>query len=162
MKITTGPLIRCWRPIKNWMDMHCVLEILLFIFFNVLLNGTDITTDFLTFLDLQPINTWWAGLTLSWMFFPILAQIIIFIVENIKALWKGRKVEKHGHFKHIFFHFPFFLPLRNLFLAYRLYKLGVEPKNSAKVEAINREAAKACLHESYFEAGGQATRGVYL
>ena len=159
---TTGPLIGCWRPIKNWMKKHSVVQILLFIFFNVLLNGTDITTDFLTFLDLQPINTWWAGLTLSWMFVPFLAQIIIFTVENIKALKKGRTVEKHGHFKHIFIHFPFVLPLRNLYQARMLYKLGVDPKNSAAVEAIKREAAKASLHESYYEAGGQANRGVYL
>ena len=64
--------------------------------------------------------------------------------------------------KDLLLHFPFVLPLRNLGLAYRLYKLNFgmsdfDTKDWAEVEAIQKMVAKDGLTESFFESGPQAS-----
>ena len=151
-----------------------MLKLLKFIFFNFVLPLSDVGTDFSTFLSLKDDGqAWWANLTLSWMFVPVIIRLATFIYQLPATIRKlcdseGRvKCEvvcgvMLAFFKEVIVHLPFCLPLYNLYLANKLRKLryGMEAfdaSDSAKVEAILSEVAKCSFLESYFEAGGQAT-----
>ena len=135
-----------------------MFDLLQFLFFNVGLNGTDVLTDFLTFLAFHALGSHphYAAISLFWMLVPLTMQLGKYI---------GAKWNKHDSYnndiKKVLVQVPFILPLRNLYLAYKLHKLGyggadLDAKASAAIEAILQEVAQAGLYESYFEAGPQA------
>ena len=134
---------------------------------------SDVGTDFSTFLSLlSDGQAWWAGLTLGWMFVPVIIRLATFIYLSIRNMCgsdsEGRGISEVkcgvmlSFFKGVIVHLPFCLPLYSLYLANKLRKLrygktNFDASNSAKVEAILSEVAKSSFLESYFEAGGQAT-----
>ena len=137
-----------------------MFALLKFIFFNSALNGSDIFTDFLTFVTFTTVSYHpnYAAISLAWMFVPFIIQLC----QYAKAKWyRHKKDSTSRHIKKALLHFPFVLPLRNLYLAFRLFKLrfgfaDFDPMNSVKVEAILTSVAFAGFYESYFEAGPQS------
>ena len=134
-----------------------MFALLKFIFFNTALNGSDIFTDFLTFVTFTTVSYHpnYAAISLAWMFVPFIIQLC----QYAKAKWYRHK--KDSTIKKALLHFPFVLPLRNLYLAFRLFKLrfgfpDFDPTKSARVEAILTSVAFAGFYESYFEAGPQS------
>ena len=146
-------------------------KILTHILFNVILNGMDVGTDLKTFIEL--IWDWnhpfWASLTLTWMFNPFLFHSLAFFINFLWSKKVREKTKKRGFFKAFFdnagVHFPFFVPIRNLWKSRDLYNLrygfdDFKVENSAEVEEILNEAAHASYSESFYEAGPQAVTQV--
>ena len=109
----------------------------------------DMVTDSLTFHYLwtnhQPH---WALLTLLWMFTPFFLHLIIF-TRN----WRSVK------FSMVLIHLPFVVPLRNMYLYWKLCRMGYpyhEFERSKDVEAILSEVGRASFYESFCEAGPQS------
>ena len=124
-----------------------------FILFNVIFPIVDVATDvksFLFYFLLLHFN--WAYLTLTWVAVPFAIHLAKFLYElfNGRAGWK--------EFGDVFLHIPFILPLRNLYFAFQLYRLGFgrddfDPRHWPRVEEIQHQVAKDGLSESYFESG---------
>ena len=122
-----------------------------FALFNSVLPFLDIGTDINSFLvylalndsDLNHYHPKWAILTISWVFAP-------FVIHVGKFFYELAKTKKAGWFK-LFIHVPFVQPLRNLYLARKLHKLGFgfdhfDPKNWVKVKSnLNLIKFKAML-----------------
>jgi hypothetical protein len=131
------------------------LKLFLFFIFNCCLPGTDVGTDFSTFLALVYLHPWWAGLTLAWMFVPFFIKLGIFLYDSLRknnGTW--------DKFKDVMLHFPFIRPLYNLSLLIALDDIGYGSTNfntkySANVESIQKEVGLASLYECFFEAGPQ-------
>ena len=73
------------------------------------------------------------------------------------SFWQSQWEE----FKKVFIHVPFVVPIRNLYNAYRLYKLGFgteefNEKDWKTVEEIQHEAGINGMQESFMEAAPQA------
>ena len=127
------------------------VSILKFILFNSVLPTLDVGTDikaFLFYLSLEHVH--WAVLTDTWIVVP-------FAIHLVKFLYQFAKTRK-ADWCDLFLHIPFVLPLRNLYFAYRLNKLGFgredfDPANWPAVEKIQAKVAKDGLSESYFESG---------
>ena len=134
-----------------------MLAILKFITFNTILPLFDMGTDiraFFLYLSTVAYHPNWAALTLVWIMVP-------FILHLIKFLYHLLAKTGEANWRDLFLHIPFVLPIRNLYYAYKLHKLGFgmpnfESKNWAAVEAIQNEVARDGLTESYFESGPQA------
>ena len=134
-----------------------MLAILKFITFNTILPlfdmGTDIKAVFL-YLSAVAYHPNWAALTLVWIVVPFVLHLIKFLYHLIARTGEA-------NWRDLFLHIPFVLPIRNLYYAYLLHKLGFgmpnfESKNWAAVEAIQNQVARDGLSESYFESGPQA------
>ena len=129
-------------------------RILKFILFNSALPALDVGTDvkaFLFYLSLDHLN--WATLTVTWIVVPFCFHLAKFLFQLAKTRTVGRE-----ECWDLFLHIPFVLPLRNLYFAYRLNKLGFgredfDPANWPAVEKIQAKVAKDGLSESYFESG---------
>ena len=127
------------------------VSILKFILFNSVLPTLDVGTDikaFLFYLSLEHVH--WAVLTVTWIVVP-------FAIHLVKFLYQFAKTRK-AEWCDLFLHIPFVLPLRTLYFAYRLNKLGFgredfDPANWPAVEKIQAKVAKDGLSESYFESG---------
>ena len=127
------------------------VSILKFILFNSVLPTLDVGTDikaFLFYLSLEHVH--WAVLTVTWIVVP-------FAIHLVKFLYQFAKTRK-AEWRDLFLHIPFVLPLRNLYFAYRLNKLGFgredfDPANWPAVEKIQAKVTKDGLSESYFESG---------
>ena len=108
-----------------------MINISKFAFFNSVLPSIDIGTDinaFLVYLDYN--HPKWAALTLSWVFAP-------FVIHVGKFFYVLAKKRKAGWFE-LFIHIPFVQPVRNLYLARRLFKLrfgfsDFDPRNWIEV-----------------------------
>ena len=119
------------------------LKLSLFVIFNVILPCADVASDFSTFLSfLQHGHQYWAAITLAWMFLPFLANICILCRQHALSC------------RLIVLHFPFVLPFRNLYNAYRL-RYAAGPFFSREVEEIYQEAGSLGIFESFLEAGPQ-------
>ena len=134
-----------------------MLDILKFITFNCILPlfdmGTDVRAVFLYLFGVA-YHPNWAVLTLVWIVVP-------FVLHLVKFLYHLLAKTGEASWRDLFLHIPFVLPIRNLYYAYLLHKLGFgspnfESKNWAAVEAIQNEVARDGLSESYFESGPQA------
>ena len=135
-------------------------RILKFILFNSALPALDVGTDvkaFLFYLSLDHLN--WATLTATWIVVPFCFHLAKFLFQFAKT----RKVGREECWD-LFLHIPFVLPLRNLYYAYRLYRLDFgtdellnrrtfDPEDWLTVEEIQRIVAKDGLSECYFESG---------
>ena len=83
-------------------------EFIFFFLFNCILPTTDMSTDFVTYLDLRLDHPKWAVLTLSWMFLP-------FLLRFVQFLFKVRQVQCSVEmFLNVLKHLPFLLPMENL------------------------------------------------
>ena len=115
-----------------------MIQISKFVFFNSVLPSLDIGTDLKAFVFYLALNDSdpnhyhpkWAILAIAWVFTP-------FVIHVGKFFYKPSTTRKAGWFE-LFIHVPFVQPLRNLFLAWRLYKLrfgfnDFEPKYWAEV-----------------------------
>ena len=135
-----------------------MLDILKFITFNCVLPlfdmGTDVRAVFLYLFGVA-YHPNWAALTLMWILVP-------FVLHLVKFLYHLLAKTGEADWKDLLLHIPFVLPLRNLWLAYRLYELNFgmstfDTKDWAEVEAIQKMVAKDGLSESFFESGPQAS-----
>ena len=152
-----------------------MFKLLRFLFLNVLQNGFDQATDFITFWTLyQSDNINWAALTLTWMFAPLIIHVGRLLYSSFFAHIDCTHVGKEGdgeaickiinsyeEFQKVVFQVPFGVPLRNLYHFVRLCRLGYDtagfdPKDSKEVEDIYNEVGESGLYESFFEAGPQS------
>ena len=114
------------------------IQVSKFVFFNSVLPSLDIGTDINAFLVYLALNDpdpnhyhpKWAALTISWVFTP-------FVIHVGKFFYELATTRKAGWFE-LFIHVPFVQPLRNLYLARKLFDLGFgfdhfDPKNWVKV-----------------------------
>ena len=135
-----------------------MLAILKFVVFNTILPLFDMGTDLkAVFLYLYGVTYHpnWAALTLMWIFVPFVLHLVKFVYHLLAKTGEA-------DWKDLLLHFPFVLPLRNLWLAYRLYKLNYglstfDTKDWVEVENIQKMVAKDGLSESFFESGPQAS-----
>ena len=115
-------------------------KVLMYVLFNVILNGMDVGTDLKTFIDLilAGEHWFWASLTLTWMLTPFLIHFLKFFG---KLIWTKFERPERGYVKEFWseagIHFPFFLPLVNLWRAKKLHQLGfgkgfIEPEKRKK------------------------------
>ena len=143
-------------------------KVLMFVLFNVILNGMDVATDLSTFLKLiwDGQHWYWASLTLTWMLTPFLIHCLGFFAN---LMWTKFDRPKRGYIKEFYYeagvHFPFILPLVNLWRAKELSRLGFgtasfKSENTEAVEKILNEAAHASYSESFYEAGPQSVTQV--
>ena len=143
----------------------------MYVLFNVILNGMDVGTDLKTFIDLildqDGKHLFWACLTLTWMLTPFLFHSLVFFANLIWTRFE-RPAER-GYVMEFWFkagvHFPFLLPLVNLWRANKLHRLGYgtadfKTENTEAVEKILNEAAHASFSESFYEAGPQSVTQV--
>ena len=114
-----------------------MIKISKFVFFNSVLPSLDIGTDIRAFLlylalnDSDHYHPKWAILTIYWVFNPFLFHLGKFFYELATT-------RKAGWFE-LFIHVPFVQPLRNLYLARKLFKLrfgfnDFDPRNWVKVK----------------------------
>ena len=112
-----------------------------FLISNTVLPAVDIGTDLNAFLvyssyfddDLDNYHPKWAALTLTWMFTPFVIQVGKFLYRITTC-----KVDLCKELKELVIHIPFVQPLRNLWLARKLYKMrfgldGFDPTDLVKV-----------------------------
>ena len=144
-------------------------KVLMYVLFNVILNGMDVGTDTQTFIDLLKdpgMHLYWASLTLTWMLTPFLIHSLRFYANLI---WTKFKRPRRGYVLEFWFeagvHFPFLLPLVNLWRATKLHRLGYgtvnfKAENAKAVEEILNETAHASYSESFYEAGPQSVTQV--
>ena len=116
--------------------------------------GTDFKAVLL-YLSVVAYHPNWAALTLMWILVPFVLHLLKFLYHLLAKTGKA-------DWKDLLLHIPFVLPLRNLYLAFRLYKLNFgmsnfDTKDWAEVEAIQKMVAKDGLSESFFESGPQAS-----
>ena len=139
----------------------------LFLLMNSGLPGADVVTDFLTFLALRPVHPYWAAFSLFWMFASFLVHLGFFVFRFIKAKKNGVQITiaseaLNGNlFKQVIVYIPPILPIWNIILAVKLFKLGYassspDPRHAEEIEAILTEAGLGSINESFFEAGPQA------
>ena len=115
-----------------------MIQISKFAFFNSVLPSVDIGTDIKAFVlylalndsDPNHYHPKWAILTIAWVFTP-------FVIHIGKFFFELATTRKAGWFE-LFIHVPFVQPVRNLYLAWKLYKLrfgfdDFDPKNWVKV-----------------------------
>ena len=143
-------------------------KMFVFCLFNVILNGMDVGTDLSTFFTLAWAEQFhWASLTFTWMLTPFLIHTLQFFVNLFRTNF--RRPER-GYFKEFFFaagvHFPFFLPLVNLWRAKKLHQLGfgkgfIKSENREAVDKILAEVALTSYTECFYEAGPQAVTQVF-
>ena len=104
-----------------------------FVLFNSFLPALDIATDIKAFLFylLVADHPKWAALTLVWVFAPLALQFGKFCHHLV--------TRKEAGWIKLLIHFPLILPLLNLYLAWKLYKLrfgmsDFDPKKWAEVK----------------------------
>ena len=128
------------------------VKLVQFVVFNVILPCADVGTDFSTFLFfLQEGHVYWATITLSWMFLPFIINTLL-ACKNYFLAW--RTGSNHPEMVMVLLHFPFILPLRNLYNARQL-KNATGPHFLRDIEEIYQEAGTLGIFESFLESGPQ-------
>jgi len=146
-----------------------------FVFFNVLLGLSDVSTDLATFFNLaHEDHPLWAALTAAWMATPFCVNAITFLLRvigarcNKKAMGYASNGEfLLGFYEEVVIHVPFVSSVHNLWRAKLLYNLNYGRPNyrmrdSAKVEQILVAAGKGSYSESMYEAGPQSVTQVFI
>ena len=130
-------------------------DIIKFVFFNSALPIVDILTDIRAFILYRLVydHPNWANITLFWIWVPFILHLSWFLYHFVAKTGEA-------DLKRLGLHIPFVLPLRNLYLAFRLYqmKFGMEDfdnRDWKAVEEILAQAARAGRSESYFGSGPQ-------
>ena len=159
----------CWfAKMLGKVKVAAYKEFIFFFLFNCILPTTDMSTDFITYLDLRLDHPKWAVLTLSWMFLP-------FLIRFVQFLYKVRQEKCNVEmFLNVLKHLPFLLPMENLRKLVIMIKKEYEKdaKRVVYVESdyrvdVTEVAAKkysflsdvgdASLYESFCESGPQET-----
>ena len=162
-----------------------MIKILKFLFFNVIMGLTDVSSDLATFFTLVEDHRLWAILTASWMITPFLVHAFAFAIRYFSLILKfstdsrliGARCRKerlgyetHGELALGFYndavvHLPFVSSVHNLWRTKLLMDLnyGTEKfrmRDSAKVQEILVAAGKGSYSESMYEAGPQSVTQV--
>ena len=118
---------------------------------NSVVPGTDVTSDFFTFLELwQHGDYGWAAAVLTFMFVPFFFKLGEFLVD----LCKGRVTEKN--FIGLFLHLPFVAPIVHLSLGLRILLIDpTKPENLSGIEKVAKVAALGSMYEAFLESGPQ-------
>ena len=131
----------------------------LFVVFNSLLPGSDVGTDFITCIDLfHQGHKLWACMTLFFMWNPFIVHSIFVVFKFCKH---NSRFDAKKELKELIFLFPLVTPIKNLYYAFKLYKLrfgmkDFESKNAGRVEEIQHQIGSAGMFESFLESGPQS------
>ena len=139
-------------------------KLALFVLFNTILPFTDVGTDALTFFDLiDNEHIYWASLNMYFMWNSFVLHLLAFIYKAILACTtETNSFEWIEELKKVVLHIPFVMPLKNLYNAYLLYRMGFglkkdfKEKNWKRVEEIQHEAGICTMYESFMEGGPQS------
>ena len=118
---------------------------------NSVVPGTDVTSDFFTFLELwQHGDYGWAAAVLTFMFVPFVFKSGEFVVD----LCKGKVTEKNV--VGLFLHLPFVAPIVHLSLGLRILLIDpTKPENLSSIEKVAKVAALGSMYEAFLESGPQ-------
>ena len=115
------------------------------------LPGTDVTSDFLTFLELlEHGDIKWANDVLFFMFLPFFFKLAEFVVD----LCRGKV--KENNVVGLFLHLPFMAPIVHLSLGLRILLIDTtKPENISGIEKVAKVAALGSMYEAFLESGPQ-------
>ena len=124
---------------------------ILYIIQNSVVAGADVTSDFLTFLELwKHGDTEWAIAVLVFMFVPFFFKIGEFVVDICKGQVRESTVVR------LVLHFPFVAPIVNLGLGLRILLIDpTKPENLSSIEKVAKVAALGSMYEAFLESGPQ-------
>ena len=119
--------------------------------FNSLMPGADVSSDFLTFLELwKKGDIGWAIAVLFFMFVPFFFKMGEFLVD----LCRGKV--KENNVVGLFLHLPFVAPIVHLSLGLRILLIDpTKPENLSSIEKVAKAAALGSMYEAFLEAGPQ-------
>ena len=123
----------------------------LYIVSNSVVPGTDVSSDFLTFLELwEKGDIGWAAAVLFFMFVPFFFKMGEFLVD----LCRGKV--KENNIVGLFLHLPFVAPIVHLSLGLRILLIDpTKPENLSSIEKVAKAAALGSMYEAFLEAGPQ-------
>ena len=123
----------------------------LYIVSNSVVPGTDVSSDFLTFLELlENGDIGWAAAVLFFMFVPFFFKLGEFLVD----LCRGKV--KENNVVGLFLHLPFVAPIVHLSLGLRILLIDpTKPENLSSIEKVAKAAALGSMYEAFLEAGPQ-------
>ena len=118
---------------------------------NSVMPGADVTSDFLTFLELmEHHDIKWAIAVLTFMFLPFFFKLAEFVV----GLCRGKVRE--NHIVGLFLHLPFVAPIVHLSLGLRILLIDpTKPENLSSIEKVAKVAALGSMYEAFLESGPQ-------
>ena len=118
---------------------------------NSVVPGSDISSDFLTFLELlENGDIGWAAAVLFFMFVPFFFKMGEFLVD----LCRGKV--KENNVVGLFLHLPFVAPIVHLSLGLRILLIDpTKPENLSSIEKVAKAAALGSMYEAFLEAGPQ-------
>ena len=118
---------------------------------NSVVPGTDVTSDFLTFLELvKHGDIKWAIAVLVFMFLPFFFKMAEFVVD----LYRGKV--KENNVVGLFLHLPFVAPIVHLSLGLRILLIDpTKPENLSSIEKVAKVAALGSMYEAFLESGPQ-------
>ena len=118
---------------------------------NSVVPGTDVTSDFLTFLELMEHgDPGWAAAVLVFMFVPFFFKLAEFVVDLCRGEVKENNVVG------LFLHLPFVAPIVHLSLGLRILLIDpTKPENLTSIEKVAKAAALGSMYEAFLEAGPQ-------
>ena len=118
---------------------------------NSVVPGTDVSSDFLTFLELwEKGDIGWAAAVLFFMFVPFFFKMGEFLVD----LCRGKV--KENNVVGLFLHLPFVAPIVHLSLGLRILLIDpTKPENLSSIEKVAKAAALGSMYEAFLEAGPQ-------
>ena len=124
---------------------------LLHIISNSIVPGADVTSDFLTFLELlEHGDIQWATAVLFFMFVPFFFKLAEFSVD----LCRGKV--KENNVVGLFLHLPFVAPIVHLSLGLRILLIDpTKPQNLSSIEKVAKVAALGSMYEAFLESGPQ-------
>ena len=123
----------------------------LHILFNALMPGSDVTSDFFTFLQMiEQDDLGWAAAVLFFMFVPFFFKMGEFLVD----LCRGKV--KENNVVGLFLHLPFVAPIVQLSLGLRILLIDpTKPENLWSIEKVAKIAALGSMYEAFLESGPQ-------
>ena len=138
-----------------------MFAVLRFFFFNVILPGLDVGTDFWTFFELLPGDPRWAFLTLTWTVMPFCVRLVFYLFRKGAGTLKRCDTwsELGSQFnKEVISHLPLVSSLHNIMRTRRLHQLKFgtnkfKMSNHKEVEGILADAGSTSEGESNYEAG---------
>ena len=118
---------------------------------NSVMPGADVTSDFLTFLELwQHGDYGWAVAVLTFMFVPFLFKLGEFVVD----LCNGKVSERN--LIGLLLHLPFVAPIVHLSLGLRILLIDpTKPENLSSIEKVAKVGALGSMYEAFLESGPQ-------
>ena len=118
---------------------------------NSVLPAADVTSDFLTFLELlEHGDIGWAAAVLFFIFVPFFFKMGEFLVDLCRGKVKVNNVVS------LFLHLPFVAPIVQLSLGLRILLIDpTKPENLWSIEKVAKIAALGSMYEAFLESGPQ-------